>query len=102
MNPPKEINNFANEEHSSAKREKLIGFSYWPRWSALTKAMLIEKDVWNLLSVGQRAVRAPNPLWDYQVKEDRMAIGTAMRIIQRGVSDDLFNSVIDLDDPQLM
>ena len=102
MNPPKEINNSANEENNSAKRGKLIGFSNWPRWSALTKAMLIEKDVWDLVSVGQRAVRASNPLWDTQVKEDRMAIGTAMRIIQGGVSDDLFNSIIDLDDSQLM
>ena len=62
MNPPKEINNSANKENNSAKQEKLIGFSNWPRWSALTKIMLIKKDVWDLISIEQRAVQVPNLL----------------------------------------
>lgn len=31
-----------------------------------------------------------------------MAIGTAIRIIQSEVNDDIFNNIIDLEDPRLM
>lgn len=40
-----------------AKREKLIGFVNWPIWAMLTKSMLIEKDVWDLVSIGPRPER---------------------------------------------
>ena len=36
------------------------------------------KDVWDLVSIGQQAIQAPDLLWDYQIKKDQMAIGTAM------------------------
>lgn len=64
--------------------------------------MPIEKDIWDIVSVGPRPIRAPGALWDFKVKEDRMAIGTAIRIIQSGVNDDIFNNIIDLEDPRLM
>ena len=70
MNLPKEINNFGNKDNNNAKQEKLIGFSNWPRWSALTKAILIKKEVWNLVSVREQAIQMSNLLWDYQVKKD--------------------------------
>lgn len=64
--------------------------------------MLIEKGFWDVVSAGPRAIRAPNPLWDFRVKENRMEVGKATRIIQEGVIDDLFNSIIDSDEPRLM
>ena len=88
---------------TSAKREKLIGFSNWARWASLTKSMLIEKDVWDLVEIGpwplpQNASR----LWDHKKKEDWIAVGTADLIIREGVSDDLFNNIITIDNPQAM
>lgn len=64
--------------------------------------MLIEKGVWDVVSAGPRPIRAPNPLWDFRVKENRMEVGKATQIIQEGVIDDLFNSIIDSDEPRLM
>ncbi len=65
--------------------------------------MLIEKDVWDLIETGPRP-QQPNTstLFDHKVKEDRIAIGTAGRIIREGLSDDIFNNIIDIDDPQAM
>ena len=57
--------------------------------------MLISKDVWDLVSVGPRSIVNEGALWDHRRKEDRMAIGIATEIIQGGVSDDLFNNIID-------
>lgn len=59
--------------------------------------MLIEKDVWDLVEVGPRQNR---PL--AEIKKNRMAVGTATRIIKEGVSDDIFNNIIDVTDPQEM
>lgn len=64
--------------------------------------MLISKDVWDLVSVGPRPIVNEGALWDYQRKEDRMTIGIATEIIQGGFSDDLFNNIIDKDDPKVM
>lgn len=64
--------------------------------------MLIEKDVWDLIEIGPH--EDPVALWEQEkkIKENRMAIGTATRIIKEGVSDDIFNNIIDVTDPQEM
>lgn len=41
-------------------------------------------------------------LWDHSRKKNRMAIGIATKIIQGGVSDNLFNNIIDENDPKVM
>lgn len=85
---------------SSARREKLTGFNNWPRWSDFTRAMLIEKDVWDLVETGPRPAQAT--IGEQKTKENRMAIGTATRIIKEGVSDNIFNNIIDITDPKEM
>ncbi len=62
--------------------------------------MLIEKDVWDLVETGPRPV--PATIWEQKTKENRMAVGTATRIIKEGVSDDIFNNIIDVTDPKEM
>lgn len=64
--------------------------------------MLIEKDVWDLIEVGPR--EPPVKLWEKEkkIKENRIAKGTASRIIKESVSDDIFNNIIDLTDPKEM
>lgn len=37
---------------SNSRRQKLTGFANWPQWADLTKTMLIEKDVWDLIEIG--------------------------------------------------
>lgn len=74
---------------NQAKREKLIGFANWPVWSGITESMLIEKDVWDLISSGPRPERQNPTLWAKEIKEDRMAVGIAQRIISEGVSDQI-------------
>ena len=58
--------------------------------------MLIEKDIWDLVEMGPR----PNPatIWEQKTKENRMAAGTATRIIKEGISDNIFNNIIDITD----
>lgn len=88
---------------SSAKRERLTGYSNWTRWASLTKSMLIEKDVWDLVETDPRPIKQnASTLFDHKVKEERIAIGAAGRIIREGLSNDLFNNVIDIDDPKEM
>ena len=64
--------------------------------------MLIEKGVWDLVSTGPRPVRENPSLWSKEVKEDRMAVGTAQRIIREGVSDQIAFNIMDLKDPKEM
>lgn len=85
---------------SSARRKKLTGFNNWPRWSDLIRAILIEKDVWDLVETGPRP--APATIWEQKTKENCMAMGTANRIIKEGVSNDIFNNIIDITDPKEM
>ena len=104
MNPTNTSTNSSSSANStpSNKREKLVGFSNWPRWAALTKTMLISKDLWNLVPVGSQPIVYKGALWDHRRKDDRMAIGKATEIIQGGVSDNLFNNIIDDDDPKVI
>lgn len=64
--------------------------------------MLIEKDVWDFIDISPR--KPLTELWekDKKIKENRMAIGTATRIIKEGVSDNIFNNIIDIMDPKEM
>ena len=55
----------------------------------ITKSMLIEKDVWDLVVTGPRPERQNPGLFTKEVKEDRMAVGIARRIILEGVSGQL-------------
>ena len=65
--------------------------------------MLIEKDVWDLVEIGPRPLQQnASRLWDYKEKEDRIAVGIVDCIIRKGVSEDLFNNIIDIVDPQAM
>lgn len=87
---------------NQAKREKLIGFANWPVWSGITESMLIEKDVWDLISSGPRPERQNPTLWAKEIKEDRMAVGIVQRIIREGVSDQIAFNIMDLKDPKEM
>lgn len=92
-----------NDSASSGSRgEKLKGFVNWPRWSDLTRAMLIEKDVWDLIEDSPR--QPPTALWEREqkIKENCMAIGIATRIIKEVVSNDIFNNIINITNPQEM
>ena len=92
------------EDSSSngAKREKLTGFANWPIWSMITKTMLIEKDVWDLIETGPRLLRENPTLFGKKVKEDQMAIGIARRIIVEGISSQIAFNIMDLEDPKDM
>ena len=81
-----------------AKHKKLIGFSNWPIWSGITESMLIEKDVWDLVSTGLRPQCENTALWSKEIKEDRMVVGIAQRIIREGVSDQIAFNIMDLKD----
>ena len=89
-----------NDTISGSRREKLAGFTNWPRWSDLTRAMLIEKDVWDLIETGPRP--EPALFQKQKTKENCMAVGTATRIIKEGVSNNIFNIIIDITDPKEM
>lgn len=95
-----------SEENSNfgtqAKREKLTGHANWPIWSMISKSMLIEKDCWDLVATGPRPERQNALLWPKEVKEDRMAVGIARRIILEGVSDQIAFNIMDLEDPKEM
>lgn len=87
---------------SQARREKLTGFANWPIWSMITKSMLIEKDVWDLIETGPRPARDNPSLWGKEIKEDRMAVGIACRIIVEGVNNQIAFNIMDLEDPKDM
>lgn len=68
----------------------------------ITKSMLIEKDVWGLIETGPRPIRENPRLWGKEIKEDRMAIGIARRIIVEVVNDQIAFNIMDLEDPKDM
>ncbi len=95
----------AEESHSGgtkAKQEKLTGFVNKPVWSEITESMLIEKGVWYLVSTGPRPVCKNPGFWSKEVKEDRMVVGIAQRIIRKGVSNQIAFNIMDLKDPKEM
>ena len=87
---------------TQAKQERLTGFANWPIWSMITKSMLIEKDVWDLIAISLRPERQNPGLFTKKVKEDRMAVGIARRIILESISDQIAFNIIDLEDPKEM
>ena len=87
---------------TQAKRDKLTGFVNWPLWSILTRGMMIEKDVWDLISKGPRQPIANPALFGKEAKDNRMAIGIAQCIITEGISDQIAVNIMDLEDPKEM
>lgn len=63
------------------KRKKLTKFAIWPVKSDITKPMLIEKDVWDL--VFTRPCYLPNKprIWAKKAKEDCITVVIAQQII---------------------
>ena len=60
--------------------------------------MLIEKDVWDLIST-KPWPQCRNPsLWSKEVKEDCIAVGITQKIIRKGVSDQIAFNTMDLKD----
>lgn len=88
--------------NNQAKREKLVGFSNWPIWSGITESMLIEKDMWDLVSTGPRPERQNPGIWTKEIREDQMAIGIAQQIIKKGVSNEIAFNIMDIRDPKQM
>lgn len=82
------------------EREKLKGFVNWPRWADLTRTMLEEKDVWDIVEEGPRR----NICFDETIKGNQMAMAIAanIKIIKEGVSDDLYTNIIDKREPHEM
>lgn len=64
--------------------------------------MLISKKVWNLVVTGLQPIINKRALWDHWQKEDQMANGIAIEIIQSKVSDNFFKNIIDEKDFKLM
>lgn len=62
----------------------------------ITKSMLIEKDVWNLILTGPRLERQNPMLFSKEAKKDRMVVEIAWQIILIA-----FN-IMDLEDPKEM
>ncbi len=92
----------SNNKGTQVKRKKLTGFANWPVWSGIIESMLIEKDVWDLVTTGLRPPRENPGLWSKEIKEDPMAVDTAQRIIREGVSDQIAFKIMDLKDPKEM
>ncbi len=90
----------SNNGGTQAKREKLTGFVNWPVWSGITKSMLIEKNVWDLVTTSPQPPRENPGLWSKEIKEDRMTVGTVQRIIREGVNDQIAFNIMDLKDPK--
>ena len=65
----------------------------------ITKSILIEKDVWDLIATGS-CPECQNPdLFTKEVKEDcRIVVGIARRIILEGVSNQIAFNIMDLED----
>ena len=60
--------------------------------------MLIEKDIWDLVKTGLRPQQQnASAVFNHKTKEDQIAIGTTGRIIREGLSNDLFNNIINID-----
>lgn len=56
--------------------------------------MLIEKNIWDLIDKSQH--QPSIELWkkDKKIKENQITIGTVFWIIKEGVSNDIFNNII--------
>lgn len=92
------MTNKKNDTPSRLRRKKLTGFINWLQSSNLTKAMLIEKDVWDLVEIRPRPVLTT--IWEQKTKENRMAMRKVTQIIKKGISDNIFNNIIDVTDPK--
>ena len=57
------LEELSNNVGTQAKREKLTGHANWPIWLMITKSMLIEKDVWDLIVTDPWPERQNPQLW---------------------------------------
>lgn len=64
------------------------------------RAMLVEKDIWDLIKTSPKP--APVRIWEQKIKKNRIAIGIVTQIIKEGISNNIFNNIIDITDPKEM
>lgn len=81
-----------------SRRKKLKSFGNWLQCADLTWAMLIEKDVYDLIknSLWQLSIA----VWEQEqkIKKNQMAIGIAIEIIKEIVSNGIFHNIINITD----
>lgn len=68
----------------------------------LIKSMLIEKNLWNLISNRSCPIRGPNSSWNKENKEDKMIIEIVQKIIIKGVSSQIAFNIMDIDNQKKM
>lgn len=78
--------------------KKFTGFNNWPRWSDLTRAILVEKNIGNFIETGPRP--APAGIWKQKIKKNRIEVRIVTQIIKEDVSNDIFNIIINITDPK--
>lgn len=64
--------------------------------------MLIEKDVWDLVSTSPQPKRQNPTLFLKKVKRDQMAVEIAQQIILEDVNDQIAFNIMDLEDSKEM
>lgn len=89
-----------NNTSGGLYREKLSGFTNWLQQSDFMKIILIKKDVWDLVEIRPKPNLAT--IQKQKTKENQRAIGMATQIIKKGVSNDIFNNIIDITDSKEM
>lgn len=68
----------------------------------LTQSMMIEKDVWNLISKESQEPITNLSLFGKEAKENRMTIGITQRIMKESISDQIRVNIMNLGDPKEM
>lgn len=94
------MTNKKDNTSTDSYHKKLTGFNNWLRWSNLMTTMLVEKNIWNLIKTGPKP--ASVRIWEQKIKENWIAIGTVTQIIKEGISNNIFNNIIDITDPKEM
>ena len=67
-----------------------------------TQSMMIEKDIWDLISKRPREPIANPALFGKEAKENRMAIDIVQQIITKDISNQIAINIMDLEDPKEM
>lgn len=79
---------------TGSRRKKFTDFNNWLRLSDLIRAMIVKKNVWDLIETGSKPASAR--IWEQKIKKNQMAVRTATQIIKEGVSDNIFNHIINI------
>lgn len=68
----------------------------------LQEQCLLEQDIWDFIDIS--LCKPSTKLWKKEkiIKENRMAIETATRIIKEGVNNNIFNNIINITNPKNM